>query len=155
MKCQYLQDKFKLVDNNLNKAKKASVNDMQLASMLSSYLVVLISGIYEDCVEHLIVQRAAKSNDKELENLIKMLIDRQFRNPLYKKIKEIINALDPSYKSKLDSKIDTRSREAINSIVRNKNNVAHGKTSNATLNDIADYHKRALKIFDALENILL
>ncbi|MBI4007928.1 MAG: hypothetical protein HY354_05465 [Planctomycetes bacterium] len=40
-------------------------------------------------------------------------------------------------------------------MVKNKNKVAHGGISNATLNDVIDYHNSAIKIFEELENILL
>jgi len=155
MKCQYLIDKFKIINDALDKIKKSSIKDPELFSMLSSYLVVFISGIYEDCIEYLFIQRAGKNEDKELENLIKVLIDRHFRNPRYEKIKELVKALEPKYGNQLESKIDLKSKEGIDSIVSNKDNVAHGKTSNATLNDINIYHDNASKIFEELENILL
>lgn len=155
MKCQYVIDKFKIIDEAINKAKNVSLNDPELSSMLSSYLVVFISGIYEDIIEYLFTQRAGKNNDKEIENFVKILIDKQFRNPKYDNIKELIKALDPKYQSILQSKIDTKNKEGINSIVHNKNNVAHGKISNATINDIAIYNNNAIKIFEELENILL
>ncbi|MCD6472804.1 hypothetical protein J7K55_06775 [Candidatus Aerophobetes bacterium] len=52
-------------------------------------------------------------------------------------------------------KIDTKSIDGLNSIVNNKNNIAHGKVSNATVGDIMGYHQNALKIFEVLEKILL
>lgn len=153
MKCQYLQDKFKIIDENIKKTK-TSVNDPHLASMLSDYLVVFISGIYEDIIEYLFVQRVGKTKDKEIENLVKTLIGRQFRNPEFGKVKKLVDALDSKYGIEL-SKLDKKHRDAIDSIVSNKNKVAHGGVSNATINDVAIYHNNALKIFEELENILL
>lgn len=153
MKCQYLQDKFKIIDENIKKTK-TSVNDPHLASMLSDYLVVFISGIYEDIIEYLFVQRVGKTKDKEIENLVKTLIGRQFRNPEFGKVKKLVDALDSKYGIAL-SKLDKKHRDAIDSIVSNKNKVAHGGVSNATINDVAIYHNNALKIFEELENILL
>lgn len=153
MKCKYLQDKFKIIDENIKKTK-TSVNDPHLASMLSDYLVVFISGIYEDIIEYLFVQRVGKTKDKEIENLVKTLIGIQFRNPEFGKIKKLVEALDSKYGSVL-SKLKEKHKDAINSIVSNKNKVAHGEVSNATINDVAIYHNNALKIFEELENILL
>jgi len=154
MKSQYLQNKFKIIDEAFIKAK-TSTSDPQLAYMLSAYLVVFISGAYEDCIEYLFVKRAGKNNDKEIESLVKELIDRQFRNPNYDKITQLIKALNLGYVSILNSKIDTQSKTGINSIVQNKNKIAHGETSNATLNDVINYHNSATKIFEVLEDILL
>lgn len=153
MKCKYLQDKFKIIDENIKKTK-TSVSDPHLASMLSDYLVVFISGIYEDIIEYLFVRRVGKTKDKEIENLVKTLIGRQFRNPEFGKVKDLVDALDSKYGIAL-SKLDKKHRDAIDSIVSNKNKVAHGGVSNATINDVAIYHNNALKIFEELENILL
>lgn len=155
MSSQYIQDKFKSISEALNKVKVASTSDPELASMLSSYIVVFISGIYEDCIEYLFIQRAAKTNDKDIENLVKNLINKQFRNPQYSKIVELLKALNPTYVAGLESKIKVSNKDGINSIVGNKNFVAHGKYCNATINDVFDYHNRAIKIFDELEKILL
>ncbi len=155
MKCQYISDKFKVIEDSLNKAKNSSVSDPELSSMLSSYSAVLISGIYEDVIEYLFIQRAAKNGDQEISGLVKVLIDRVFRNPEYDKIENLVKALDSKYTTTLNSKIAERSKEALNSIVRNKNKVAHGELSNATLSDIELYHKDATIIFEGLENILL
>lgn len=152
MKSEYLKDKFALIEENTKTAEK--VKDPKIASMLSDYLVVSISGIYEDCIEHLFIQRAGKNNDKEIQNLVKTFIDQHFRNPKYENIKKLVKALG-SEQEKVLQGIDSKSINGINGIVTNKNKVAHGQTSNATINDIVKYHKSALKIFKTLENILL
>ncbi len=153
MNCQYVIDKFNRIDSNLNAVKTSTV-DPKLGSMLSSYLVVFISGVYEDCVEHLFVERAGKSNDKELQNLVKELIGQSFRNPNYGKIKDLVKYLDSSYGKTLRSKVKQSDIDGLNDIVTNKNKVAHGDVSNATLNDVISFHNGAKNIFEALEDIL-
>lgn len=155
MKSLYLKQKFRLIKDSLKKVKNANLSDPQLSSMLSSYLVVFISGIYEDCIESLFVQRAAKSQDKEVENLVKVFLHKHFRNPEYKRIKELVKALDPKHGKTLKSNIPKKSIDGIDSIVSNKNNVAHGQSSNATIKDVIQYHASAIRIFQELENILL
>jgi len=151
IKSEYLKEKFDSIQRNIKIAEE--VNDQKLASMLSSYLVVSISGTYEDCIEYLFIQRSGKNNDKEIQNFVKTLIDLHFRNPNYENIKKMVKALDSKYETILRDKIADKNIEGINSIVINKNNVAHGKVSNATIRDIKNYHKNALKIFKVLEEI--
>lgn len=155
MRSQYLKDKFGIIRDNFKKAKSISKSDPKIASMMSSYLVVFISGIYEDCIEHLFIERAGKNKDIEIKNLVKVLIDQQFRNPNYKNIKKLVGALDPKYDGILRKEIVDKNINGIDSIVNNKNKIAHGESSNATLNDIITYHKDALKIFGELEKIPL
>jgi len=154
MKSEYLKDKFTLIEENIKIAE--NVNDPKLASMLSGYLVVSISGTYEDCIEYLFTQRAGKNNDKDIQNLVKTLIDQHFRNPNYENIKKLVGALGSKQKEIIQEIANTngKSIDGLNSIVTNKNNIAHGKASNATLKDIKGYHQNTLKIFEVLESIL-
>jgi hypothetical protein len=156
MKNQYLNSKFSDIDAKFKKARKFSKNNPEIAAMLSSYLVVSISGVFEDCVEHLFIERVRTvTSDNEIVNLIKELIGQRFRNPNYKEIKGFLGYLDPNYERILDSKINEKNEFGLNSIVTNKNQVAHGGISNATIQDVETYYKDALKIFKELENILL
>ena len=155
MKNQYLNGKFSDIDEELKKAEEFSKSDSKIASMLSSYLVVAISGIFEDCVEHLFIERVNKTNDNEIENLVKELIHQDFRNPEYAEIKKFVSYLSSKYGKDLRTKIDDKNITGLNSIVTNKNQVAHGGISNATIKDIRTYYKSALRIFEELEKILL
>ena len=155
IKSEYLKNKFALIKENIKIAE--NMKDPKLASMLSGYLVVSISGIYEDCIEHLFIQRAGKNNDKGIQNLIRTLIDQHFRNPNYENIKKLVGALGYKQKKLIQNmaKTNKKSIDGLNSIVTNKNNIAHGEASNATLKDIKGYHQDTLKIFEVLESILL
>jgi len=154
MKSVYLIQKFTYIETEINEAIKISQNDSKLAARLSSYLVVIISGIYEDAVEYLFYERASKTNDEEIKRLVGKLIKEKFRNPTYENIIDLVKGLDQKYSSKF-GKINNKCRDAINSIVSNRHQVAHqGTLSSATLNDIKQYHKNSKKFFEILEEIL-
>jgi len=154
MELKYLKEKFQTIDDAIKKAEEVGGKDIRLGSMLSSYLVVFISGTYEDTIEELFIKRAGKSGDGEIKNLVESLIDKQFRNPKYDSIKTLMGYLRPDYKKQLETKIKDKNIQALNSIVTNKNKVAHGEISNATIDDIKGWHRDAIKIFEVLENIL-
>jgi len=153
MNSEYIKDKFNLIDDTIDKIK--TVQDKKLLSMLSNYLVVFISGIYEDCVEQLFIERACKNDDEQIQNLVKNLIDKHFRNPMYREVKKWVKYFDSKYVTTFQSKIDDKNIQAIDSIVENKNRVAHGENSNATFKDVNIWYNNSLKIFEVLEEILL
>lgn len=154
MKCSYIITKFQIIDESIKKASAVG-GDVELTSMLSSYLTVLISGIYEDCIEQLLIVRAGKKGDSEIESFVKSLVDRTFRNPKYDRIRELVEYLNPLYGKALDKKLGKDSIDGINTIVDNKNYLAHGRTCNLTLSDVSNCHTRAVKIFEELETLLL
>ena len=154
MKNAYLQAWFGRLDAAIQKAQAAAQGDHELESFLASYLVVLISGAYEDCVEYLLAERAAKANDPELRNYVEVTLNRSFRNPKFERIMEILSCFSSRYAEELEKRIDGSTREAMNSIVNNRLSLSHGKAATVTLGDVQGYHERAKPIFDALEEIL-
>lgn len=154
MKNQYLVAWFARLDAAIQKAQASGKGDLELESFLASYLVVLISGAYEDCVEYLLGERAAKANDPELRKYVQVTLDRSFRNPTFKRVKEILGDFSSSYAEEFEKSVHGRAREAMNSIVNNRLSVSHGKPCTVTLGDVQGYHESAKTVFDALEGIL-
>jgi hypothetical protein len=154
MKTTYLKSRFSQIDLAIQKAKTSSSGDAELQAFLASYLVVMISGCYEDCVEHLVAERAAKAGDKEVEAFVRDCVDKQFRNPKFDAIKDLIGQYSPAYKQSLDKKVNDKARAAIGSIVTHRNSIAHGKNASVTLGDVEQFHQNSAPIFEALEDIL-
>jgi len=150
---QYIKDRLTLVNNSIKKVEKFKGNG-ELTSFLNSYLVVLISGVYEDCVEYLINERAVLAGDKEIATFIENTIDVTFRNPNYDNIIRILARFNKNWVKQMNKKIKNEAKESINSIVNNKNNIAHGGYSNLTLLEIKKCHKNCKSIFEKLEKII-
>lgn len=154
IKNQVVKSRFDLIDDAIKRVE-AYQGDTQIASYLSSFLAVMISGIYEDCIEHLFCERAAKVNDAELYQYVKKTIAQLFRNPKFANLLDITQRFSDKWTRNLKNKIPYGSKVALDSIVDNKNAVSHGGTSNLTISDIKDYHSRCRRIFVTLEKMLI
>lgn len=150
----YLQTWFGRLDASLGKAKAASTGDPELEAILAAYLIVLISGAYEDCMEHLFSVRAGRPNDPELKNYVEERVDRYFRNPTYKRVKDELECFSANYANEFERRVDATARIALESIVTNKNSVSHGKPVNVTLGEVQGYYQRSTPILQVLEDIL-
>ena len=158
MNCQYVKDRIREIAKNIGKIRtiQTSISDPQLNSMLNSYLVVFISGVYEDCIERLFNEKASKSQDPQVRNFVGQIVKNQFRNPNYENIKNFLGNFSQSYEQNLNSLVPQASKTAITSIVNNKNQVAHlGLRSNATLLDLKNWHQKSIVIFQELDRILV
>ncbi len=154
MKTTYLVEWFKRLDEALAKAKGFAGTSAELEAFLSAHLVVLFAGAYEDCIEHMFVERASKTKDVEIQVYVQNTCNLLFRNPKFQNIVDALKLFSDTYAANLLAKVDTSAREAIGSMVTNKLNVSHGKVSAATLRDVENYHQRTIPIFEALEDIL-
>ena len=156
MKDPYVEARFQEIDTAIQRSKLSSADDVYLQSCLASYLVVLISGYYEDTVEHLVGVRAGKAGDPDLQNLVKELVSYSFKTPNWESIKRLIGLFNnESYKKVLDKKVDDKARAAISSIVTNRHSIAHGKPIAVTLGDVESFHNSSKPVFEALEDILI
>ena len=113
----YVIGQFAYADRVLKKSSAASAGDAELESYLSSYLVVFLSGIYEDCIEHLLAQRAAKSGDPEVSAYVQKILDETFRNPTFEKVMDVMKKFSQQYAAQLKAAVQARNAEAMNSIV--------------------------------------
>lgn len=150
----YLVSRFAEIDAVIQKVKSSPGVDLELQAYLSSYLVVLICGIFEDCVEYLAGERAAKSGDKEVERFVRECISQFFRSPKFEYVCKLVGLFSDSYKKMLEKKIDGQARTALGSIVTHKMSVAHGSPAKVTLGEVEKYYNTSKTLFDALEQIL-
>jgi hypothetical protein len=135
----------------------ASSNE-KLSAHLAAYISVLILGVLEDCIEHLVVQRVDKTGDGEIRNYMVKIIDERFRNPDWGSISGLLGEFSPAYKTTFTHKIahDSAEATALQGIVDNKNSLAHVGTSklNLSVADVDSYYRRVVPILETLEEIL-
>ena len=146
-----LKDEFDRIEQQLKNIENAS-NDKEVTAMLTSYFIVYVCGIYENIVEQLIIQRAHKTKDKEIENFMSALMDKYFRTTSYNNIQNLIKMFKGEEYS---MRVEQKSITALGSLVTNRNKVAHGEYSNATINDCKKWHEDAKKIFEEIKKTLL
>ena len=71
------------------------------------------------------------------------------------KILGLLKYFGEDYRDTLASAVDKSWTEALDSIVNNKNDIAHGKGSKVTLSDAKSFHLQARKVFEELDKILM
>jgi len=150
---QYVKDKFVIIKDAIKRIEKFK-GDRKIAVDLESYLVVLISGIYEDCLEYLINKRVDRAGDTEVSAFVEKTLYVQLRNPNWENLTNILGRFSKGWVNSMNKKIQHRTKTSLNNIVNNKNAVAHGNTSSLTLGEIKDCHKYCKSIFEKLEKIL-
>ena len=154
MKDPYVEARFQEIEAVMQKAKSSSAGDVHLQAYLASYLVVLISGYYEDSVEHLVGVRAGKAGDADLQNFVKECAGKVFRSPKFENIRDLIGLFNISYKKTLEKQVEEKARSAIASIVNHRHSISHGKPIDVTLGEVETFHSNSKQVFEVLENIL-
>lgn len=155
MKSKYAKSKIEYIEL-LFSYFQAKDLDPELKSHIAKYLTVLISGIFEDIIKNFVKEAIQKETIiKQIRKFVFHQIDVTFRNPSYKNIKTLLNKFDESWIKDLNDNIEEKNRDALNSIVNNKNSIAHGDSPSITLDDIKTYYEDSKIIITQLDSLIL
>lgn len=138
------------LDNLFDMANTLPQGDLELLSNWAKYLCVLVSGFIEWSVKELYGSYPEGKADKKIGNYIKETM-KWSRNMKMEQIIEIARRYSSDWGDELEN-IDDELTIAINSVVGNKNNIAHGKDSNITMHNIKDYYKKVIRVIEMIEN---
>lgn len=153
MNNRYAESKLEYLSLLFNYFQVLELED-ELRSHVAKYLTVLISGIYEDTIKNLLKESIQRESlTKETRNFIFKQIDIIFRNPSHNNINKLLSKFNKEWLIKLREKIKEENWEALNSIVNNKNNIAHGDRCDITFNDIKNYYDTSKIIIIELDNL--
>src|SRR5687768_15910157 len=120
-------------------AKVRDVADLELQAHWSRYLCVLVSGfletalqtIYSDYVRTRADARSARYARQGLERLV---------NPNMERILQLCRAFDDTWAENLEAFVAGARRDAVNSVVANRNRIAHGENVGISYVIIREYY---------------
>ncbi len=152
----YVTQRCAEIDSVLGDAAGWASQDAKLGAHLAAYVSVLISGVVEDCVEHLVRTRAGRAGDARVQELVGKLLDQRFRNPRSDQIEQLLGWFSPRYRDEYRTRVPIEAREALGSIVTNRLSLAHTGTAKQqlTLGDVDGYFKRIQGLLRSVEDVL-
>lgn len=127
----------------------------EIDSFLAQYLVVLIAGVYEETIEQQVRERVSKLKDAGIVNLVASLVHNSFRNPRYDSIAELLGKFGEQAKSNLKDNALSEDIDALNSIMNNRQAIAHGKDASVTMNDVVAYYAQSKKVIALVNEIIM
>lgn len=127
--------------------------DTELVSHLSRYICILAAGFLETSLITLLVRFSEKRADPKIVRCVSVRI-RKFSNAKMAKISDLINEFDVALKNELDAYVAGEYKSAVDSIVSNRHQIAHGKDVSISISVLKDYWKAAVKVVEFLDDRL-
>lgn len=116
------------------------------------YICILISGYCEEAIREIISGYVLLRANPQVSTYVKKGLD-GFYNPNSDNIKKLIGKFSSDYSLKFGSFIQNHGRkEALDSIVSLKNNIAHGKIAGVGLVQISEYYYKTKECIHFLMN---
>ena len=152
MKSERSENLLNEIDETIKNIESFKIGD-RLESYLAKFLVVFISGTYEEIIEDTVTLWVQSTSDKRIAKYFSEHIDEKFRNPSIENIIEMLNKFDDAWGTEI-KKFSKQERASLDSIVTHRNDVAHGKSSSVTLSDVKKWHESAKKVIEKIDEII-
>lgn len=125
-------------------------DDIELQSHWARYLCVLVCGFIEVSVRSIYGSYARDKAAPQVVNFVERELS-GFQNPNMEKILQLAGSFSPEWRQALEKATNGELKDAIDSIVANRNNIAHGESVGITYARIHDYYGKATTVLDLIE----
>lgn len=133
-------------------AKDASADNMQLQAHWARYLCILLSGLVENGIKELYSDYIKVSAQKPVADYAIAYLQ-TIQNPKAEKILTTVGAFKKEWRQQLEDFVSEKGRkDAIDSVMSNRNNIAHGKDVGITLVRLHDFYKKIIEVLEYIEN---
>jgi hypothetical protein len=128
---------------------KSGPEEPEARSHWTKYLCILVSGFIESSIRSIYGQYASSKASPKVANFVGSRL-KSFQNPRMDKILDLSGAFSAEWRDELDKAPD-EAKSAVNSIVANRNRIAHGEDVSLTYGMMCDYYRGALKLIDIID----
>ena len=119
---------------------------------MEQQLELPFDGDIEDCVRT-VFSDYVDANSKNSVKTFAIAKLKKFPNPTWSAMLALAKDFDEDWAKQLKTNVDNSCSDAVDSIVTNRNIIAHGGPSSITLNELEGYYRKAIQVIDELEKI--
>lgn len=125
--------------------------DIEMQAHWAQYICVLVSGFLEISVRSIYSEYAYTKAEHKVANFVENEL-KSFQNPKMEKILELTRSFSPEWEKFLREKTEGELKDAVDSIVANRNRIAHGEDVGITYHRIKGYYQDAIKVIELIDN---
>jgi hypothetical protein len=135
------------------KAREASKDNLDLQSHWARYICVLVSGFIENSIKEIYsdfikTNSAAPVASYSINNLLKL------QNPNTEKILGIVGSFKKDWMKEVEEFVNAEGRkDAIDSIINNRHQIAHGKDVGITITRVSNYLEKVIETMTLIESL--
>src|ERR1022692_85814 len=151
MSYRNIEEAERRIDSIFDKAKQLD-SDSELLSHFARYLCVLISGYLEMSIRTIYGHYAKSNSNSNIASFVSLKL-KAFQNPTTEKILQLTYSFNKTWGDSLKTSLEGEMADAVDSIVANKNLIAHGTNVGLTIGSITVYYSQARKVVTSIERL--
>jgi RiboL-PSP-HEPN len=153
MRNRELTKQYNQIKKLIEKAKTLPTDDFELQGHWGRYLCVLVSGFLENAISEVYIAFVSKSASPHVVRYTVYLLNR-IQNPKAKKFIETAQSFKAEWGSELERYFldDPSRKNAIDTIMSNRHQIAHGKDSNISVSKVSQHLEKCVETIRFIEN---
>ncbi|OHB20370.1 MAG: hypothetical protein A2854_01295 [Parcubacteria group bacterium RIFCSPHIGHO2_01_FULL_56_18] len=155
MNCPAAAALLQSIDSTIVDIDSVSGTNPLIDAYFAKFLAVYVCGIYEEAIENIVVDFVNRNTARqEIVTYMRKHLHKYFRNPNLEKLIELIGGFGNST-WKTDLRQLTSQGLALDSIVNNKNALAHGQMTTSTLSEIKSYYAQSRLVIERMDTLMI
>lgn len=130
-----------------------TVTDDELKAHLSKYFCVRISGYLENVLKILVANYSEGSSPRPVSNFLQNDL-KSVTNLSEEKMQRLLNKFSEDWCTNFTSKVSEQQLQSLNSIISNRNSIAHGQQDNISYKVIGQYYTDLKEIVKVLRDTI-
>lgn len=130
-----------------------NIKEEETQSHLAKYLCIRTSGFLEVAFKNLILEYITGTSHIEIQNYVNHLI-KNITNLKEEKITKTLSLFSHEWSTRFKALISDQQISSLNSLISNRNNIAHGENDTLTFNSIEKYYEDTKEVVTILKGII-
>lgn len=153
MRNSELVKQYQKIKKLIEKTKTLPENDLELQGHWGRYLCVLVSGFLENAISEIYISFVSKSSSPHVVQYTVHILSK-IQNPKAKKFSETARQFKKEWGIELDNYflIDSSRKDAIDAIMNNRHQIAHGKDTGISVGRVTEYFEKCVEVIEFIEN---
>ena len=126
--------------------------ELQIRSDFARYLCVLVSGFVESAISDIAADHCRHRSSTTVMNYVEGRL-RRLGNLNTEQLLQFVGSFDPDWRNQLNKFVLGERKDALDSVIANRNNIAHGESVGLTYMRIRDYYKRICEVVDYVNDL--
>lgn len=151
MKNQEVARQVQRLRSLISKVYEASKDDFALQGHWARYLCVMVAGLVENGLKEIFSDYIQSKSAKPVADYAIAYLTK-LQNPKAEKVMELVGSFKKEWRTELETFLADKGRkDAIDSIMNNRNQIAHGKDVGVTVVSVSNYLEKIVSVLEFIE----
>lgn len=152
MKARELNRQFQQIKRLINSTTESTGDNIELQGHWGKYLCVLAAGFLENAISHIYIEFTSNSSSPQVSSFARNTLGK-ISNPKSSKFVEVAYSFNKEWGKQLEDYFESNPgiKDAIDSIMANRHQIAHGKSTSISVIRVNNYLKDSVKVLEFIE----